>query len=231
MQIYIAEDEPLASAKLVLFLQKLGETNIVTFENGQSLLDELCNNRPDIVFLDIHMPGLTGIEVLSAIQNKGAIGMQIIITSAYEQYALESFSFNVTDYLLKPYTIGRLSQALEKARNTLRLLSLDKQQHSDTISFRCDGRNVVILANEIICIESLKDYVCIVTNDGQKRLTLGTMSSFEEKLPNWFMRIHRSFIVNTNHIIEFNNQSVLMSNNQEIAIGKTYREQIESLIK
>lgn len=225
MKIFIAEDEPLASAKLKLFLQKLGETNVYVFDNGLSLLAKISEEVPETLFLDIHMPGATGMQVMDLMQQKGIKGTQIIITSAYEQYALDSFNFNVTDYLLKPYTLDRLSQALEKARTNIRLLSLDKQVNSETISFRCEGRTIIVPVSEIVSLESLKDYVRIVTTDGQKRLTLGTLGSFEERLPKEFIRVHRSFIINLNHIVEIGNQSVIMLGGVEIAIGKTYREQ------
>ena len=231
LKILIAEDEPLASAKLKMFLQKLGETDVRVFDNGISLLAYLADDVTDVLFLDIHMPGATGMQVMERLQvNNKTDKIQIIITSAYEQYAIESFNFNVTDYLLKPYTIERLSSALEKARNNIRLRILDKQTNSDTITIRCDGRSVIIPASEIVLVESLKDYVRFVTLDGQKRMTMGTLASFEEKLPSYFVRIHRSFVVNLNHIQEYNSQTVIMCDGAKISIGRTYREQIENLL-
>jgi len=231
MNIYIAEDEPLASAKLKLFLQKIGEKGeIRVFDNGISLLASLQDSLPDILFLDIQMPGANGMQVLERMAEIGLKSTQIIITSAFEQYALQSFGFSVTDYLLKPYTLDRLKQAVDKAKNNIRLQSLDKQINTCTISVRVDGRNVMIPSNEIVYLESLKDYVRIVTNDGQKRLTLGTLSSFEEKLTDDFLRVHRSFIINLNHILDFNSQTVTMLGKLEISIGKTYREQFDKLL-
>lgn len=231
MNIFIAEDEPLAAAKLRLFLQKLGETDTLVFDNGISLLAHLTEETPDVLFLDIQMPGATGIDVMKRMQQLNS-NVQIIITSAFEQYAIESFQFSVTDYLLKPYSIERLSQALTKARNNIRLQNLDRQTKAETISIRCEGRNVIIPTAEIISLESLKDYVRITTTDGQKRITLGTLGQFEERLnKNSFVRIHRSFIINLGHLTEFSSQSVIMFGRTEIPIGKTYREQIEKLFK
>ena len=230
MKIFIAEDEPLASAKLKVFLQRLGETEITVFDNGLALLSALSDKTPEVLFLDIHMPGATGMEVMDLMKKKGIKNVQIIITSAYDQYAIESFNFNVTDYLLKPYTLDRLRIALDKAKTNLRLLSLDKQANSETISVRCDGKTIKISLLDIVLIESLKDYVQITTSDGQKRITLGTLASFEEKLPAYFVRVHRSSIINVNHVVEFNSLTVIMQGGEQIAIGKTYREQFENLL-
>lgn len=231
MSIYIAEDEPLASAKLKLFLQKLGENgDIRIFDNGISLLAALQDEQPEVLFLDIQMPGVTGMQVLERMKEIGIKNTQIIITSAFDQYAIQSFGFSVTDYLLKPYTLDRLKQALEKAKNNIRLQALDKQVNTHVLTVRIDGRNVIIPTSEIVYLEALKDYVRIVTCDGQKRMTLGTMSSFETKLTDDFMRVHRSFIINLNHIQEYNCQTVTMLGKLEIGIGKTYREQFEKLL-
>lgn len=231
MSIYIAEDEPLASAKLKLFLQKLGENgDIRIFDNGISLLAALQDEQPEVLFLDIQMPGVTGMQVLERMKEIGIKNTQIIITSAFDQYAIQSFGFSVTDYLLKPYTLDRLKQALEKAKTNIRLQALDKQVNTHVLTVRIDGRNVIIPTSEIVYLEALKDYVRIVTCDGQKRMTLGTMSSFETKLTDDFMRVHRSFIINLNHIQEYNCQTVTMLGKLEIGIGKTYREQFEKLL-
>ncbi len=228
-RIFVAEDEPLASAKLKLFLQKLEETDVRVFDNGMSLLARLTEETPDVLFLDIQMPGATGVEVMERLKYSEK-KIQIIVTSAFEQYALESFNYNVTDYLLKPYTLDRLRVALEKAKTNIRLLQLDKQVNTESISFRCDGKTVKVPVSEIVSLESLKDYVRISGVDGQKWVTMGTMSSFEDKLPEDFIRVHRSFIVNINHIVEFNSQTITVVGGAQIAIGRTYREQFENLL-
>ena len=121
MKIYIAEDEPLASAKLKLFLEKLNEQgDISIFDNGISALAAIDRERPDLLFLDIQMPGMTGIDIMQRIS-----GIPVIVTSAYDNYAIDSFSFNATDYLLKPYTLERLKMAVEKAKKVIRLNQLD----------------------------------------------------------------------------------------------------------
>ena len=230
LNIFIAEDEPLAAAKLKLFLQKLGETDVRVFDNGVSLLARLTEEIPDVLLLDIHMPGATGMQVMERIGLTKQNTMQIIVTSAYEQYALESFNYNVTDYLLKPYTFERLRVALEKAKTNIRLRNLDKQTSAEVITVRCDGKSVIIPVQDIVLLESLKDYVRIVTSDRQKRITMGTLGSFADKLPSDFVRIHRSYLININHLSEYNSQTVTMLDGSQISIGRTYREQFESIL-
>lgn len=221
MKIYLAEDEPLATAKLKLFLEKLGEgADVATFDNGISVLAAIDKERPDLLFLDIQMPGMTGMEVLQRIQ-----GLPVVITSAYDQYALESFNFNVTDYLLKPYTLDRLQMALEKAKRAIRLRQLEEQENSEQITIRVDGSTERLNTSEILYLESLKDYVKVVLTNNRFRLTLGSMNSFEEQLSNLsFQRVHRSYLVNTKKIVSQSASSIILADGKEIPIGRKYKQ-------
>lgn len=226
LNIYIAEDEPLAFAKLKLFLQQTGEATLIRhFDNGVALLAALDTEAaPDLLFLDIQMPGMTGMEVLERLTGN----FPIIITSAYEQYALPSFGFNVTDYLLKPYTPQRLAQALTKAKEQIRLHRLDQQQ--STITVKCEGKTEVLPLQDIICIESLRDYVRINLDGNRPKLVLETLSSFEQMLPETdFVRVHRSYIINIHWIVSFDRQTVGLRNGLQVPIGKTYKEQFERI--
>lgn len=224
MRIFIAEDEPLAAQKLHLFLEKLGEKSddITTFTDGSALMKGLMEQpAPDLLFLDIQMPGLTGIEVLQKIQDKpteGA-GLKVIITSAYDQYAIDGFNFGVADYLLKPYTIDRLRQALAKVRV------------EPMLNIRCEGRTERIRISDIVCLEAFKDYTCFTLADGRSLKTIGTLSGFEQQLPTTlFSRVQRSYVVGLKHVKSFNSQSVLLSNDSEVPVGKTYRETFQRAI-
>ena len=227
MKIYIAEDEPLAAQKLQFFLQKLGERaeDITLFGDGVSLMREIVvSPHPDLLFLDIQMPGLTGLEVLRQLQDDGidasSGGLKVIITSAYDQYAIDGFNFGVADYLLKPYTLERLSQALSKVRT------------EPMLSIRCDGRTERIRVSDIVCLESAKDYTCFTLSDGRRMMTLGTLSGFEQQLPSTlFARVQRSYIVGIKHVRSFNSQSVILSTGIEAPVGKTYRESFEQAMR
>jgi len=221
MRIYIAEDEPLAAAKLKLFLEKLGEgPDISLYDNGICVMAALQNELPDVLFLDIQMPGMNGMEVLEMIKTGST---QVVITSAYDQYALPAFSYHVADYLLKPYTLERLQTALQKVKETLRLKQLDQQVNAATISIRCDGRDEVIHVADILSLESLKDYVRLSLRNGQRRMFLSSLTSLEKQLTDDFVRIHRSFIINKKAVVASDSNEVTLSNGDHFAIGKTYK--------
>lgn len=236
MKIYIAEDEPLAAAKLELFLEKAGEGgNISTFGDGSKLQKAIHEEgQPDLIFLDIQMPNLTGLEFLKSLQGdkdvKKARHAAVVITSAYDQYAIDGFNYGVTDYLLKPYTLERLKQALAKVRNEM-AKSANATLSDQMIGIRCEGRTEMIRVADIICLEAFKDYTQLVLSDDRKLTTLGTLSSFEQQLPNeWFARVQRSYIVGLKHVCSYNTQSVQLSSGEEVPMGKTYRESFENSI-
>lgn len=227
MKIFIAEDEPLAAAKLKVFLEKLGEgSDISLFDNGISAMAALLDEKPDLLFLDIQMPGLTGMQILERLSSAGNNGKPcVVITSAYDQYAIDSFSYDVTDYLLKPYTLERLGIAIQKATKRLHLQELENKVSASTLTVRYDGKSEIVPTSEIIGLEALKDYVRITLASGRKLTTLATMSNLMEQLPEHdFARIHRSYIVNLKAITTINSQSVILSDGSEMPIGKTYKK-------
>lgn len=215
MRIFIAEDEPLAAAKLKLFLEKLGEGEDVThFSDGAQLIAALSGGtKPDLLFMDIQMPNMTGLDVLKQL---GESPFPIILTTAYDQYALDGFNFGVTDYLLKPYTLDRLKQALQKAR---------RMMPAKELTIRCEGRNELVDVMTIESLEALKDYTRLNLIDGRQLTTLGTLTSMEQQLPSGlFVRVQRSYIVNKKRVQSYNTQSLRLASGIEIPIGKTYRE-------
>ena len=225
MRIFIAEDEPLAAQKLQLFLQKLGEEDTTVFDNGANLVEALKTTpKPDLLFLDIQMPGLTGIEVLQHLQTpeqqKGNKELKVIITSAYDQYAIDGFNFGVADYLLKPYTLDRLRQALAKVRP------------EQVINIRVEGRTVPIRVTDIVSLSAQKDYTEFTLADGQKLLTIGTLTGFEQQLPTMlFSRIQRSYLVGLRHVKNYSASIVSLTTGEELPIGRTYRDSFRQALK
>lgn len=225
MRIFIAEDEPLAAQKLQLFLQKLGEEDTTVFDNGANLVEALKTTpKPDLLFLDIQMPGLTGIEVLQHLQTpeqqKGNKELKVIITSAYDQYAIDGFNFGVADYLLKPYTLDRLRQALAKVRP------------EQVINIRVEGRTVPIRVTDIVSLSAQKDYTEFTLADGQKLLTIGTLTGFEQQLPAMlFSRIQRSYLVGLRHVKNYSASIVSLTTGEELPIGRTYRDSFRQALK
>lgn len=224
MRIYLAEDEPLAAQKLMLFLQKLGESadDLHHFGDGAALLEALRHQPlPDLIFLDIEMPRLTGIEVLSQLQrSQGEQAPKVIITSAYERYAIDGFNFGVADYLLKPYTLERLRQALAKVRP------------EPTIDLRINGRSERIRIADILCMEADRDYTTFCLVDGRRLTSLGTLSSYEQLLPaGAFVRVQRSFIIALRHIVAYSSTQVELPGDIIVPVGKTYRDSFAALMR
>ena len=236
MKIFIAEDEPLAAAKLKLFLEKAGVGDDIThFSDGRKLLDALTSTEamlwPDVIFLDIQMPNFTGLQFLEALKASGLdAGRQpdVIITSAYDQYAIDGFNYGVTDYLLKPYTQERLKQSLGKLRNR----PSAHEALVPSISLRCEGRNEIVPLEQIVCVEAVKDYTTFILADLRRITTLGSLGQFEQQLPAaHFQRIQRSYIVNLRHVQSYSAQTVRLTAGIEVPLGKTYRETFEKSLK
>lgn len=233
MRIFIAEDEPLAAAKLKLFLEKSGEGgDILVYHDGSQLISALNKgDKPDLLFLDIQMPQLTGLEVLQAISTSS---FPVILTTAYDQYAIEGFNFGVADYLLKPYTLDRLRQALQKAKLLIKVNKANDHSKisSESITVRTEGRNERIEISQIECLEAVKDYTCLHLSNGRKLLTLGTLTSIEQQLPKTdFVRIQRSYVVNVRKIQSYTTQSAHLHSGLDLPIGKTYKDSFLAIIE
>lgn len=244
MTAYIADDEPLALAKLKLFLQRMsGVTVVGEFGDGASLLAALLaaaerSELPDLVVTDIQMPGMTGMEVIERLP----AALPVIVTSAYEDYALPGFAQGVTDYLLKPYTPERLALAVRRAAEALRLRELDRRVNAPTLTVRAEGRNLRLAASDVLCLRAEGDYTAITLRPPQRPLlVLEGLSALAERLPRsdgglsdesdggTFVRVHRSYIVNGTYVIAVGRQSVTLEGGMEVPIGRTYRTQAARL--
>jgi len=154
-------------------------------------------------------------------------GLPVIITSAYDQYAIDSYNLNVTDYLLKPYTLDRLKSAIDKGKKIIRLNQLDEQDKGLLITIRVDGSTEKFNSSEILYFESLKDYVKVVMTNNRTRLTLGRLNGFEEQLSNVsFIRVHRSYLINSQKIASQSAASFIMADGKEIPIGRKYKQNL-----
>lgn len=233
MRIYIAEDEPLAAAKLKLFLEKAGvDGDISIYSDGKKLQEAIdAQGLPDVIFLDIQMPNLTGLEFLQSLNGIDlAHRPDIIVTSAYDQYAIDGFNYGVTDYLLKPYTLERLKLSLTKLHSKSEPKPT-MENSVKSINIRCDGRVERVPFTKIVCVEAVKDYTTFILSDKRKLTALGSLGVFEQQLPSdTFQRIQRSYIVNLNHVQSFTSLSVRMITGIEVPLGKTYRDAFEAKI-
>lgn len=223
----IIEDEPLAVKVLSDYIYQVPFLDIQgTFKDAILAADYLRNHQTDLIFLDIHLPKLKGMNFLRTLTNPPAV----IITTAYHQYAVEGFELNVTDYLLKPFDFERFLTAVNKV-NTAQIKNRElpgTEKMKDYIFLNVQNRKVKIYFSEILYIESQREYIKIVTSRKEYLSKIST-HTIESLLPsNLFKRIHRSFIVAINKIESYTAEKVEV-NGVAIPIGRGYKFDIENL--
>jgi two-component system LytT family response regulator len=240
----VADDELLARQKLRQLLREQPEVDVVGESATAAETIELVRmTQPDLLFLDIRMPGMDGFDVISALSAQPSVPMpRIIFTTAYDTYALRAFEIHAVDYLLKPFTVERLQSAVENARRQL-LATKQGPAREDTsksngdkytnrIVFKSRGRILFLPVSEIRWIGAEENYVRICTQS-ETHLLRETMSRLEEKLdPQVFLRVHRSSIVNLQFVKEVRTDAdgecmVVLVNGQKVAMSRSYRSRIQ----
>ncbi len=222
----IIEDEPLALARTKSFAERLPYLNVVeSFDNALDALTFLRSNKIDLIFLDINMDELSGIQFLETAKFKG----EVIITTAYEQYALKGYELNITDYLLKPFTIDRFYQAIDKVENNLQRNGNGMSHEPKYIFVKTEYRLQKFFLDEIIYIEGMRDYRRIHTKDA-RIMTLQTFKEFEEQISSSVIcRVHKSFMVAINKIDSVERDRIRIKD-LYIPISETYKKQFFELI-
>ncbi|WP_336688154.1 LytTR family DNA-binding domain-containing protein [Chryseobacterium bernardetii] len=217
----IVDDEPLAISLLEQYVQKIPFFELVfSTENPIEALEYIQNNDSDLIFLDIQMPELTGINFMKIVGAK----QKYILTTAYSEYALEGYEHNIVDYLLKPVSFERFLKSAIKAQERFSF-----QEEEACFFVKSSGQQHRINFNEILYIESIKDYVNIRTV-GEEYIVLDTLKSLENQLPTKFVRIHKSFIINLDKIKSIGAKKLRVSE-QEIPIGDSYRSNLLGRLK
>jgi two-component system, LytTR family, response regulator LytT len=216
LRALVVDDEQLARDELCFQLSQVGGVEIAgQAANGVEAIDALEELRPDIVFLDIQMPGLSGFEVARLVAAKG-LSSQIVFVTAYDQYAVEAFEVNAVDYVLKPVERARLEQALQRARRRLetdaplnehiekivRLMS-ERQQRRGQVAVKVGERFLLVQADDVIYASLNGDTISIVTGQVAGTSNYRTLDELQASLdPETFWRVHRSHLVNINKIKE-----------------------------
>ena len=223
----IIEDEPLAVKVLSDYISQVPFLELQgTFKDALLATDFLRDHHPDLIFLDIHLPKLKGMAFLKTLPHPPAV----IITTAYHQYAVEGFSLNVTDYLLKPFDFERFLTAVTKVK-TAQVEKEEKNENQEIkehLFLNVQKKKVKILFSEIVYIESQREYIKIITTNKEYISKMST-HEIEDLLPsNLFRRIHRSFIISLNKIQSYTAEEVEV-NGVSIPIGRGYRDVIENL--
>ncbi|SDD98251.1 two component transcriptional regulator, LytTR family [Mucilaginibacter pineti] len=222
----IVDDEPPAREVLKRYIQKLPILRLAgECGNALQVIPFLHTNPVDIIFLDIRMPQLNGLELVSTLSNPP----KIIFTTAYAEYALESYDLQATDYLLKPVKFERFVKAVNRAIPNLappQAVSEPPAAAEDNfLYFRADRKMVKVVLKEVLYVESLKDYVKIITIDGQV-ITKYSMAALEAMLPSTgFLRIHRSFIIATDKLTSYTNSRVNLGS-VELPVGKMFQHEV-----
>jgi two-component system, LytTR family, response regulator LytT len=230
-RIVAVDDEPLALQLLSGYISKTPGLKLeAAFENPLEASEFLSLNAVDIVFMDIQMPDLSGIE-FARIMDKGP---KVIFTTAYAKYALEGYKLAVTDYLLKPFSYEEFLTAVKKAQKQIALESsaLNRVESNDEFLFlKSDYKIKRINFNDILYIEGLKDYVKVYTSsDPRPVLSISTLKLVESKLPQQkFMRIHRSFIVNLTKVDTIDRSRIVFGK-KYIPIGDQYKVKFQEFL-
>ncbi len=224
------DDEPLALSKLEGFISKVADLKLIgTFDNAIEAIGWLKENRADLIFLDIQMEQLTGIQFLEATGSKS----RVVLTTAYDQYALKGYELNVTDYLLKPFSFQRFLQAVNKVMEYYSQITDANKTISGSESFifvKTEYRLERIDIDSILYIKGMKDYLRIICTD-KKIMTLQSFAKIEDSLPTKnFCRVHKSFIVAIDKIKSVERGVILIAD-ERITISNTYKDNFYSKIR
>ena len=217
------EDEPMASELLVDYIKKVSGLELIgSFRNGLDALSFLQSNQVDLMFLDINMPDLSGVELARSLKNPP----MIIFTTAYSDYAVEGFDLMAVDYLLKPIDFVRFLKACNKAielgAKTEAPVHLEAKNEQEFILLKSGKETHRLRFDHIYYLEGSGNYITYHTSSG-KLLSLQTMKELEEELPRQFVRIHKSFIVNIDHVDSFESHQVKVKGS-DLPISQANRE-------
>jgi len=225
----IVDDEPMALQLLESYVLRTPYLQLEgKFSNGIEVLQFLHEKKQiDIIFMDIQMPEIDGLEL----SKKIPIQTKIIFTTAFDQYAIEGYKVNATGYLLKPFNYIEFLEATEKAKQLLLPTKNKEVEIPDYIFVKSEYKQIKIFLNDIIYIESMKDYAKIfLTSQSSPIVTLLSLKKLNEELPKEnFMRVHRSFIVSLEKI-EIVEKNQIIFGKQRITVAEPYREQFENFI-
>ena len=236
----VIDDEQLARQRIKRLLKAYDEIDVIAeAQDGGKGLELIHLHQPDLIFLDIEMPVLNGFEMLAKLTHQP----KVVFTTAYDQYAIKAFEEGSVDYLLKPIEIERLDKTIKKLKQTnlaaapLQIEALIRQMHQKkvikTLTVKLGDKILLVKLTDIVYVQAEDKYVFLHTIDGRKHLTDFTLSALEEKLPEEFVRVHRSEIINTEYVKEirkgFNGALIFVLNNSDETRVTSSRSNSEAL--
>lgn len=235
MKCIIIDDEPLAVDVIESYCKAIGGVEVIkTFTNALEALEFINNQSIQLVFSDIEMPNINGIDLVKSLEGKVPY---FIFTTAYPQYALEGFDLNAVDYLVKPIPFPRFIKAVNRVKEMIKLnniqtsfnvssagsISLESSTKDDFIFVKSEYENVKLEVKDITYIQGLKDYLKIHNGTNKSVLTLMNFKEIQAKLPETtFIRVHRSFVVNVNKINSIQKNRIIIDG-ERIPIGESYK--------
>ncbi|XMO88407.1 LytTR family DNA-binding domain-containing protein [Algibacter sp. AS12] len=223
MKCVIIEDEIPAQNILKNFIAKIPSLELVaTFKAAIEANTYLNTQSVDVVFLDINLPDMSGLDFIKTIKNPPAI----IMTTAYSEYAVTSFELDtIVDYLVKPFSFDRFLKAVNKAKDRLEVAQVTTEVNEETIFLNVDKTLHKIVISKILYIESQRNYITVVT-DTQRLSYIDALKNWNTKLPeNDFIQVHKSFIINSKFIDKISGNTLYVSANK-IPIGRTYKQEL-----
>jgi two-component system LytT family response regulator len=238
------DDEPLALRQIESYIRRESELELVALCcSAKEAQEVLQSEKIDLMFVDINMPDLNGVSFVKSL----SASPMVIFTTAYAEYAIESYRLDAVDYLLKPFSFEEFSRAVAKAKSLYELMKLrDKQSQVDSsvvdnasggednesISIKADYKVTMVRFADIIFIESVGEYVRLHLVDGSKMVTLFRLKNMESALPSSkFMRVHRSYIVNLDRVSSYARGKIYMDNDDDVPLSVNYREMFRQYIE
>ena len=244
MRCIAIDDEPLALRQIAAYISKISTLELIsTFRSAVTAKEWLKENEVDLIFVDINMPDMTGVEFVQTLDAKA----MVIFTTAYAEYAIEGFKLSAIDYLLKPFGLGEITRAAEKAHSLYELMQLqdkvereqeqteeveESAEESGVLSVHADRKTHIVKLSNIVYLESAGEYVRLHLSDGTKLVTLFRLKNMESSLQSaQFMRVHRSYIINLDHVAGYTKGRVFLTNDDYVPIGDSYKEQFISRVE
>lgn len=210
------DDEPMALLVIEQFCHRKGGINLTTFCEPQIGLEEIRKKKPNVVFLDIQMHSINGLEIAGTLPQE----CLFIFTTAYAEYAIDGFNLDAVDFLHKPFSYERFEIAIGKA---LRRINTSQAVIPESIIVKQEYNNINIQLSDILYVEALGNYVKIIRYSGNHILTRNNLKSIYDLLPSEkFLRIHRSYIVSIDHILSYTHTKIILKGNKSLPIGTQY---------
>ncbi len=230
LKCVIIDDEPLA---IDIIAEHIDKTSYLTlferFTNSVKAFEFLSNNRVDILFVDIQMPDLTGLELVRNLEYQPVV----IFTTAYDQYAIEGFKVDAIDYLLKPIDYPEFLKATEKAKQWIyaKNKTISVKTEKEFLFIKSEHKIIRVDINTIEYIEGMSEYVRIHRENAKPIMSLLSLKSLEQELPpHMFMRVHKSYIVNLKKISEIESNLIICSNGVSIPVSRLYKDKFQEYI-